>query len=387
MIDETPTTFSPLKGVLLVAATFFYFLIFAQFGFLHILEAVDPELKSGELVLGCMGLGGIIGSLWAGSKFQLSKVRFWLARAFIICGLAAVISSFTVSIAILGIIALIMGLALGTLTVSVVVSLRKLFPPKSIGLWTSIGVGSAYFLCNVPLIFNAQSLDNCIAAAVACAVGAVVTMSLPPAFKSEFQDAEEPFTTHLCLFQKHGLWMIVALFLILIWLDSAAFFIIQETNTLKEASWGEASMLWSIASIHLVLAIIAGLLLDRGHLFTLLVIAILLLAAGAYGLQGNLGISSLTATLLYAGGVSIYSAALVSYGALAPEKEGLSTIKKRAAWVFAIAGWIGSAMGIGMAKDLHQVPLMFIIISLLAFAGISIYAASIKPTAQQNKTT
>ena len=70
-------------------------------------------------------------------------------------------------------------------------------------------------------------------------------------------------------------------------------------------------------------------------------------------------------TVFYVSGVSLYSVALVAYGALAPERLCSWSISARAGLVFALGGWFGSGMGIGMARDLKRIPDVF-----FAFAGL-----------------
>ncbi|MNC91199.1 hypothetical protein D3C83_74080 [compost metagenome] len=58
----------------------------------------------------------------------------------------------------------------------------------------------------------------------------------------------------------------------------------------------------------------------------------------------------------YAAGVSLYSTALVFY----PARSGRPGL---AALVFAVAGWIGSALGIGMAQHHDRIPVWFLGVS------------------------
>jgi cytochrome c oxidase cbb3-type subunit 2 len=76
--------------------------------------------------------------------------------------------------------------------------------------------------------------------------------------------------------------------------------------------------------------------------------------------------------------VSLYSTALVAYpsflsGASSPAQRG-----RHAGLIYAIAGWIGSALGIGMGQNLGHVPLLFV-----AAAGAVVLAPSLFHLAQQ----
>ena len=61
---------------------------------------------------------------------------------------------------------------------------------------------------------------------------------------------------------------------------------------------------------------------------------------------------------LYPAGVSLYSVALILYPSVWMGQRGATL---RAVILFAVAGWVGSAMGIGMAQDLKAVPKAFVI--------------------------
>jgi cytochrome c oxidase cbb3-type subunit 2 len=69
------------------------------------------------------------------------------------------------------------------------------------------------------------------------------------------------------------------------------------------------------------------------------------------------------ASVFYCIGVSIYSTALVLAPSLFVDNKFCKDTKFRSGVLYAVAGWFGSAMGIGMAQDLHIVPITFIIIS------------------------
>ena len=119
--------------------------------------------------------------------------------------------------------------------------------------------------------------------------------------------------------------------------------------------------------MHLVAAVVAGWLLDRGRSLLPLTLAWLALIAGACGLQ-YLGRPEFT--LLYVAGVSLYSCALVFLPSLGTHETGESHPFRRAFLVYTIAGWIGSGLGIGMGENLHRIPLAFILISLLVLLPV-----------------
>jgi cytochrome c oxidase cbb3-type subunit 2 len=64
---------------------------------------------------------------------------------------------------------------------------------------------------------------------------------------------------------------------------------------------------------------------------------------------------------LYPVGVSLYSTALVAWPAWFGGAAEPRAAARRAAWLFAIAGWLASANGIGMAETLRRVPVGFVL--------------------------
>jgi len=54
------------------------------------------------------------------------------------------------------------------------------------------------------------------------------------------------------------------------------------------------------------------------------------------------------ASVFYPIGVSLYSVALVAYPSLLAPASSPAERGRKAGWVYAVAGWFGSAMGIGM---------------------------------------
>ena len=69
------------------------------------------------------------------------------------------------------------------------------------------------------------------------------------------------------------------------------------------------------------------------------------------------------ASLFYPVGVSLYSVALVAYPSLLAPATSAQERGRQAGWIYAIAGWIGSAMGIGMGQNLGHVPAAFVLVS------------------------
>ncbi len=112
--------------------------------------------------------------------------------------------------------------------------------------------------------------------------------------------------------------------------------------------------------MHLLAALAAGRLIDAGFFRSLLLGAFALFAA-ALGLlaAAPAGILPLAGPL-YAAAVSLYSVALVAFPAYGAEAPGFAARRWRAGLAFGVAGWLGSALGVGMAQNLHRVPIAFL---------------------------
>ena len=80
------------------------------------------------------------------------------------------------------------------------------------------------------------------------------------------------------------------------------------------------------------------------------------------------------ASVFYPIGVSLYSVALVAYPSLLAPAAADAERGRIAGWIYAIAGWTGSAMGIGMGENLGHVPPVFV-----AAAGAAILLPHLFP--------
>jgi cytochrome c oxidase cbb3-type subunit 2 len=163
----------------------------------------------------------------------------------------------------------------------------------------------------------------------------------------------------------------VALFAALVWLDSAAFFIIQHVADLKSGTWGDG-MYWRNSVVHLAVAAGAGCWLARAgaRWVPLLGWALLAVAALAVNHVRSLGLAG----WLYPAGVSLYSTALVAWPGWFAGAADARQAGWRAAVMFAIAGWLASANGIGMAESLRRVPEWFVGLAGCVVVGVVFFA-------------
>lgn len=326
------------RGAGLVAAVYVYFLIFAEFAFLELARSAtgDGGLR---IVMGALGAGGVAGSAWAARGFVRegfgARLGVWLLGC--AGAAAAAIIAPRAGVAWLAATGAGAGFSLGGATVTLAAGLRAVTGARRLGLAIGLGTGAAYGFCNLPFVFAAGPASQSAWAVAAVSAGAILA-------RRAAAREEEGVAALAAGVRGVGGWVVV--FLALVWMDSAAFYIIQHTEALKAATWSGAWTLGGNAAAHLGVALLAGLLLDRGRAGWTSAAAALLLAAAC------LWITSAGAELLYVAGVSLYSVALVH----APARTG---DPRAAALIYAVAGWGGSALGIGMAQDLHRVPEWF----------------------------
>ncbi len=337
-----------------VAATYVYFLIFAEFALLGLAERQGIAGAEMQRLLAALGGGGIVGALAAWRLHRARTARIFLRVALAGCALAALgalaargggalVAAFAAT-----------GLSLGALTVGLAATLRAATGPARLGLAIGAGTGLAYALCNLPAVFAADPRVQALGAiAVTLAalgpVGWMRTAGGVAATNGEATAARADRT---------GAARWVVALLALVWLDSAAFYVIQHTPALREAMWSGPWTLAGNAGVHGVFALVAGLLLDAGWRRAPALAALALLTAAVAQLGGR---AVLPPQWLYTAGVSLYSVVLV----YVPARRASAGW---AAAVFGVAGWVGSALGIGMAQDLHGVPGWFAALAVGAVA-------------------
>jgi cytochrome c oxidase cbb3-type subunit 2 len=333
-----------IAGVIAITSVYVYFLIFAEFAFIAILRSVVKEAGF-TTVMAALGLSGICGSLVAAKWFSPDKGPLQLAFGYVGCALAAGLSLLASNSMLAITAAIAVGGSLAWTTVALVLCLRPTVHLKRLGICCGTGTGLAYAICNQPLIFTASPRSQAIIAIFSVLIGLIFAFRLQGSpSKSSTSLDYQPLPTII--------WLI--LFFGLVWIDSAAFFIIQHSSYLKADTWEGALSLQGNAFVHLCAAILAGIALDRHQqAFSLCFALLALLGACLLLSKANDGFPA--ARVFYTAGVSVYSTALVFY----PARGGRPWL---AGLLFAFAGWFGSSVGIGMAQSLHAIPLVFVIL-------------------------
>jgi hypothetical protein len=328
-------------AVLTVAAVYVYFLIFAQFGFLKAVQAAFGDDRGVvRSLMTVMGLAGIAGSVLAARGFAGPRSQGWLAAGFACCAAAAVGSMGAGGRAGFSVVALLTGTGAGVSTVTLAGMLRRATGDARLGVIIGLGTGLAYGFCNLPAVFEASATTQAWFALAAAGLGLFAGRALWPRVEIAARTTGD--------YSPPGTAAWVLAFLALVSLDSALFYFVQHTPEFKQALWTGAPRQWLNAGVHVVAALVAGWALDRGWLGRTLALAAgaLLLAALCIGWRHS-GLAA--AGLVYIAGVSVYSTLLVFY----PARSGRPGL---AALVYAVAGWGGSALGIGLAQGQGGLP-------------------------------
>ena len=352
------------RGLLAITAAYVAFLLFAQFGFLTQVQRDLVDANQVKAVMAAMGITGLAASL--GTAWLLGRVP---AVRLVRVGLGAVAAVAVVSVACHGFAALFfaavgIGASIGLLTVALATALPEMVPRQAVGLAAGVGTGVAYLVSNVPVLFEAAPMIR----ALFPAGLAVVALSLRPhppnpPLPSPPLPPGEGGTRQL----EIGFLRVLVIFLVLIWLDSAAFAIVQTNLELKAQTWGSVGQKIVQGSVHLIAAVGAGALLDAG--FGLAVpLAAWVLFAIAFPLLQHGGSVAFAAGPIYAIGISLYSTALV----VMPTWRARSSPSPRwrAGLLYGIAGWLGSTLGVGMAQDLGRIPNWFLLATGAALAAV-----------------
>ncbi len=351
------TRWSGWRGVALIVATYVYFLIFAQFGFLKRLDELGIVGSHLKLVMAAMAVGGVLASLLAPRITAGSNPSHRLRVGLFGCGAAALLTTLPLTTSSGVAASFLIGISLGLLTVTLVANLDLWIGTPTPLLKVGLGTGFAYFICNIPGLFTASPKEIAIAAGL-IAFAALLATTTPATCEST-----EPSITEASESTRFA-WILVW-FTALIWLDSAAFFIIQNSQALKSGTWEGAGHLWRNGSLHFATALgSAWLIRKRGLAFTLLC-AFASLGGGCLVLLNPA--RSGFAAVLYPVGVSLYSVALVAAPAFLLMTQSRADRARKAGWVYAISGWVGSALGIGMGQNLHRVPPLFVIAAAVLF--------------------
>ncbi len=351
-----PATKQIVAMVFIIAATYFYFLLFTEFA---LLDLAEPFVKSGlplPAVLGGLGAGGIAGGILAARLFSLENYHLrlgsWLAASAFTAAAILLAKSPELFIPI----ATAVGLSLGGLAVTLAAGARPVLGTHHLGLWCGLGTGLAYGVSNIPPILNAEPVVQTELAATVALLAALVARSLRT--NKQVLSLSPDYSPG-----ARVVWVIVLFAFVA--LDSCSFYVVQNTAALKDQLWSSGETLIVVALTHFIAAWLAGYALDHSWAGRSLVSAAALLGVACWLIAGDSPWRGL-APIAYAAAVSIYSTALIFY----PIRSGRASI---AAAVYGFAGWGGSAIGIGLAQGRTTPSLFFAAIALpIIFGGIGL---------------
>jgi cytochrome c oxidase cbb3-type subunit 2 len=346
------------QGILLIAATYVYFLIYAQFGFLKRLAELGMTDNALPSIMGAMAIGGIGISLLAPRSTRWTCPHCRLQTGLVGCALTALWSLFPLNLYTAIAVAFTIGLSLGLLTVTLVANLSLWIGTHRPLIKIGLGTGVGYFICNFPPLFTATPQAIALSAAAACLIALIVANRT----RVQYVRADVDF---LPLRKPVPFPLELAWFTALVWLDSAAFYIIQNSPLLKAGTWQGDLHLWRAGALHLAAALVSAWLLARRGVTSTLMLAFAALAAACLLLLNPARVP--LAAVLYPIGVSLYSVALVAYPSFLLPAASQAVRARSAGYLYALAGWIGSAMGIGMGRNLHHVPQAFVVAAAALF--------------------
>ena len=336
------------RVVTAIAATYTYFLLFAQFGLLSVLQQELATPARVDAAMAAMGLSGLAGSLLTGRWLGRLTIGRAVPLGLLACAAVALVAPLAHGFLPLLIISAATGLSVAFLTVSLAAGLRDWLPAPRFGLLIGAGTGLAYALSNVPALFTADPALRAAGPGLFCAVAGLLLLR-PPLRAAGWAPPEHGGLSPIDVGRRGVLGFALA-FAALVGLDSAAFAVLQQQPALNALAWGSDGRRISQGIAHALAALLAGWLIDRaafrGLLLATYVIFVLAFAALIRGVEGG--------GPLYAAGISFYSTALVAYPGL--RRDGVAP-RWRSALVYGAGGWLGSALGVGLAQHVHHIPL------------------------------
>ena len=373
-----------IYALCIVADILFIFLTFAQFGFLDIASGHYPGQNQLDPLMAAMGLSGLATSIITGIYFPKTKLLGWMKNGFAV--LTAIILFCWLPLPYPGFVMLAagLGISLGVLTIALAVSLRDLLRARHFGLKIGFATGLAYFMANLPFIFEGS--DNTkIGVTLLASLGGIVLCHCLRA--GPVHTPQEPFQLLPARFYTPaGFLPVLLAFFALIWLDSGVFYIIQQNQVLKDATWGSPWQKLSMGTFHWIAALCGGWLIDRkmGHLLIPLTYCLFFYAfTNIYTVRAAVN----TVGLCYASGISLYSVLLGAFACLYPPTPQSLPMPLRAGLLYGISGWMGTALGIGLAKQYQHIPHTFLVFSGLLLLLALLLHQKREPWFFQKKTS
>src|ERR1035437_5700061 len=177
------------QGASLVAITYVYFLIFAQFAFINRLANLGLAGTHLKAVMAAMAVGGVLLSLLTPRSHIIPSPDLRLRIGFLVSAAAAFLSLLPLSVAAAMAVSLLIGAGLGLVTVTVATYLRRWAGARNPLLMVGLGTGVGYLICIVPPFFNTSADVQAIVAGLLCLAGVGITL-LPES--AHFEPPNDP---------------------------------------------------------------------------------------------------------------------------------------------------------------------------------------------------
>lgn len=375
--SATPSRLSAMQFIALIVAVFGYFLLFAQFGFLAMLELEFGKAESKQS-MALLLLGGVFGSLLTGGFLRPRGIWSVLFTGFSMAFLAPGLSlAWPTNRALQSVVGGLTGVALGLLTVSLVCYGATRFGSLKFIKYSALGTGLAYGLCNIPAVFKGGYTLQAIVSTGFALLGGLALMLAPMQYEQAVAQSKTSTTFAKALGAPQFVALVLGM-LALIMTDSAAFYAQQHSVT----SAAELGRIWA-AAVHVVGALaVIGLVKALRWPWILGMAFIGLLAGHLLKVQTDWAVLG---DGVYFCSVSLYSVLLIVGVALVGSDTQKAptwrVIALRASVLYAIAGWIGSSAGIGMVQDLGRIPRAYWIVAT-AVCSLAI-AVLLKPSVRR----
>ena len=268
-----------------------------------------------------LGLGGLAGGAFAAWKFNIYRWPRQLSWALRAGAVGAVLALGGSSGPMLWLAALVSGASGGALMVILTTGLRSTIGTGHLGAVLGWGIGLAAGVGTMAELWGVTARTQTIGATFLVAAVSVL---------SPFLSAQEPSSLHRGGYAQAGVWRWLGALTILGLLESALFH-----GTQGGAGPAHSGVVLALMGVgQLAVAVGTGRWLDWGGRWTVMGAALLVISLGFWG-------SGIVGGLAHAAGLSIYGTVLVYY----PARSGRAWL----AWsVFALAGPVGSALGLAL---------------------------------------
>jgi len=330
-----------IAATAVVAATWFYFLIYVHQGLMGLAaDWTTEEAWRARGLLTWLGTGGVLGSVLAAWRFNVYRWRGQLSWSLRACAMVAALATMAGAWEALVTFAALTGLSLGWLTVTLATGLRPSVGTTKLGWVIGLGTGIAYAAANLPFVYEAEPARQVILAAVVVAAVSVLAPFLTPQESSVSQES---------VYGIRGVvgWMLMsAPIVVLCAMLGAAVFMTRPDPLWKHNFWAKGDWPFILMPVLLVSGALAGRMFDMGWRWrTWLIGGSLVVLGVTYRFGGYVQLQAVA----MAAGTSISCTVLLCY--LTRGGRAWTT-----AVVLSTVGWVGTSVGIGILRESRDFP-------------------------------